>query len=585
MSKLTPLLDHLTYLYGEMAGQAAFDRLIALIDKYRSRLASKRKRMKNGGYLTERDAILITYPDQVREPGKAPLNSLAEFCEQRLSGLIRGIHVLPFYPWSSDDGFSVIDYRAVDPEFGDWSDVARLGRNFRLMFDAVINHISSQSLWFKGFLQDNPHYSNYFICVEGDPDLSHIVRPRTLPLLTRFDTPSGPKKVWTTFSEDQLDLNYHNPDVLLEIIDTLLFYIAQGAEFIRLDAIAYLWKEVGTPSIHQPQTHRIIQLFRAVLDAIAPQVLLITETNVAHAENLSYFGDGTNEAQLVYNFALPPLVMHTFRTGNAGVISEWASGLALPPGRVTFFNFLASHDGIGLNPARGLLSEPEIHALVEQTRAHGGCVSYKSNPDGAHSPYELNINFFDALSDPQGGEAITLQVDRFMAAQAFMLSLAGVPGIYFHSLFGSRGWREGVQQTGRSRSINRQKLERAALERELEDPESLRYYVFRRYARLLEARAASQAFHPFGWQRILEAGESIFAVLRLSPGEKQRILCLQNVSDCVQVAGLDFQDAFGADSNPLLDLISGQQVGPAIKPGISLQPYQTLWLVENDEAQ
>jgi sucrose phosphorylase len=448
------------------------------------------------------------------------------------------------------------------------------------MFDGVINHVSAQSEWFRAFLRDDPKYRNYFIAVEGDPDLSQVVRPRALPLLTKFETPSGSKAVWTTFSGDQIDLNYRHPDVLLEIIDILLFYISRGAEFIRLDAIAYLWKEIGTSCIHLPPTHRIIQLIRAVLDGVAPHVTLITETNVPHADNISYFGDGRNEAQLVYNFALPPLTLHTFHTGNARALSEWASTLTLPSDRVTFFNFLASHDGIGLNPARGILPRSDIDLRVRQVLDHGGLVSYKHNPDGTSSPYELNINYFDALSDPNGGDPIETRVDRFIAAQAIMLSLVGVPGIYFHSLFGSRGWPEGVQQTGRNRTINRQKLMRADLERELADPASRRYAVFNRYAQLLKARAALPAFHPHGNQQIIECGDSIFTALRVSPGGAGRVLCLQNVAGRPQSASVDFEKIFGPASKDgrARDLITGKRFIVGGKNPLRLRPYQTLWL-------
>jgi sucrose phosphorylase len=309
-----------------------------------------------------------------------------------------GIHILPFYPWTSDDGFSVTDYRKVDSNLGEWKDITSMQNNFRLMFDGVINHISAESEWFKGFLRDDPPYRDYFITVDGDPDLSQVVRPRALPLLTSFNTPSGEKRVWTTFSADQIDLNFKNPEVLFEILDIMLMYIERGATYIRLDAIAYLWKEIGTTCIHLPQTHHLIQLMRCVLDEVAPHVHLITETNVPHADNISYFGDGTNEAQLVYNFALPPLTLHTFHTGNAQVLSNWAKTLTLPSDKTTFFNFLASHDGVGLNPARGILSNEEIDALVNKTLAHGGLVSYKNNSDGSQSPYEMNVNYFDALS-------------------------------------------------------------------------------------------------------------------------------------------------------------------------------------------
>jgi sucrose phosphorylase len=576
--------SHLIALYGETAGRAAYARLRAIMQRHLQSSPASRARAEkgSGGEVTQHDAILITYGDQVRERDVPPLRTLAEFCAQHLAGLVSGVHILPFYPWTSDDGFSVKDYGAVDPALGDWDDVARVGGAFRLMLDAVINHLSAHSAWFQAFLRDDPKYRDFFITVEGAPDLSQVVRPRALPLLTKFDTPSGEKRVWTTFSDDQVDLNYRNPEVLLEIIDTLLSYAARGAEFIRLDAIAYLWKEIGTPCIHLPQTHRVIQLLRAVLDEVAPHVLLITETNVPHADNISYFGDGpaTREAQLVYNFALPPLVLHSLRTGSARVLSEWAAGLALPSDRVTFFNFLASHDGIGLNPARGILPEAEIDALVAQARAHGGLVSYKHNPDGSQSPYELNINYFDALSDPHGDEPLDEQVDRFMAAQAIMLSLVGVPGIYFHSLFGSRGWPEGAAQTGRNRTINRQKLERDGLERDLADPAALRHMVFTRYAQLLTTRARSAAFHPQGQQRIVDCGEAVFAVLRYAPGTGARVLCLQNVSPRPQAVRADLEDVLGPSprDGEVTDRLSGRRFGLRRRRALRLRPYQTVWL-------
>ncbi len=355
-------------------------RLLALFGKYR-RLVST----PSGISLSERDSILITYGDQVREPDRLPLKTLSEFCERYLNGLISGIHILPFFPSSSDDGFSVMDYRAVDPSLGTWLDIEQIGRSFRLMVDLVINHASARGDWFRAFLRDELPYRDFFMTVQGEPDLSRVVRPRARPLLTDFNTSSGLRRVWTTFSPDQVDLNFHNPDVLLEMVDILFTYAMHGAQFIRLDAIAYLWKELGTSCINLPQTHAVVQLLRAVLDQVAPHVRLVTETNVPQQENISYFGDGTNEAQLVYNFALPPLVLHTFRSGDSSDLSTWASGLDLPSPQATFFNFLASHDGIGLNPVRGILSPAALDALVVQTLAHGGLISYKQEQDGSQS--------------------------------------------------------------------------------------------------------------------------------------------------------------------------------------------------------
>jgi sucrose phosphorylase len=572
---LSTVHSHLVAVYGPAVGAEAFERLRPILDRYRDLPAPH---PAGNDILSERDSILITYADQLSEPDVYPLQTLARFCEQHLSRLLSSIHMLPFYPYSSDDGFSVIDYREVNPAFGSWEDISRLGRSFRLMFDAVINHTSVQHEWFQAFLEDDPHYRNYFVVVDGSPDLSQVVRPRALPLLTKFDTHSGPRQVWTTFSADQVDLNFQNPDVLLEIVDTFLFYVSLGAQFIRLDAIAYLWKELGTSCIHLPQTHHIIKLFRAVLDVVAPHVLLITETNVPHVDNISYFGNGTNEAQLVYNFALPPLLLHTFHTGNSRVLSEWVAGLALPSDRTTFFNFLASHDGIGINPARGLLSEREIDAMIARTVQHGGLVSYKNDVRGAQIPYELNINYFDALSDPNAKEAPSTQVDRFMTAQAIMLALVGVPGIYFHSLFGSRSWRTGVDLTGRNRTINRQTFDLSTFEIELRDASSVRHQAFRRYAQLLRGRGSSSAFHPHGEQRVVDVGEAVFALLRISPNRAARVLCLQNISDKTLQVVVNMRDIFGQSSGQFIDVINGYELRGSSEGDLTLEPYQTLWL-------
>ena len=227
MSKPDSILDHLIALYGKPVGMAAFERLQGIMEHYRNPFSASG--IENRGGLSQVDAILITYGDQVLEAGRPPLRTLAEFCKDRLSDLVSTIHILPFYPYTSDDGFSVVDYKTVNPDLGTWEDLGNLGQSYRLMFDAVINHISAQSAWFKAFLNNDLPYSQYFIEVNKDVDLSQVVRPRALPLLTEFMTPAGEQAVWTTFSADQIDLNYQNPDVLLDMVDVLLFYAARGA--------------------------------------------------------------------------------------------------------------------------------------------------------------------------------------------------------------------------------------------------------------------------------------------------------------------------------------------------------------------
>jgi sucrose phosphorylase len=562
-------------IYGDTRANDVSDRLINVIQGY------GRIPPRGPTDLTQRDSLLITYGDQVREPGRAPLHTLADFCGKHLAGVVSGVHLLPFYPYTSDDGFSVVDYRAINPDLGTWDDVARLGQRFKLMFDAVINHISAKSAWFEGFLAGDAKYGKYFVTVEGNPDLSQVVRPRALPLLTAFNTADGERRVWTTFSADQIDLNYGEPEVLIEIADLMLFYAARGADFIRLDAIAYMWKQIGTTCIHLPQTHAIIQLLRAALDAAAPHVRLITETNVPHADNISYFGDGTNEAQLVYNFALPPLTLHTLQTGDARALTQWAGTLTLPSKQTTFFNFLASHDGVGLNPARGILSSREIDDMIARVQANGGLVSYKHMPDGSRAPYEMNVNYFDALLPSpggrgDGGEGENMAVDRFVAAHAIMFALIGMPGIYFHSLFGSRGWPEGVGMLGHNRAINRQKFERALLEQELNDSASRRAQVFARLSRLLQVRATQPAFDPFGEQQVMDLNPAVFAVLRHAPDGKSRALCLVNCSADEQLVQAPWRSALGTN-NAVRDLITGARLN-VHGPSLELEPYEVRWL-------
>ena len=397
-----------------------------------------------------------------------------------------------------------------------------------------------------------------------------------------METSVGTKHVWTTFSADQVDLNYENPDVLLRMIDVLLLYVQQGATLIRLDAVAFLWKEIGGTSIHCAETHCVVKLLRTILDAVAPDVLLITETNVPHEENISYFGDGTDEAQLVYQFPLPPLVVDAFLVASAESLRSWAESLRPPPGEATFFNFLASHDGIGLRPLEGLVPPSRVKAMVDRTIQHGGRVSYKHDSNGQQSAYELNISFFDALNNPAGREPLDLQVRKFLTAQAIMLSLAGVPGIYFHSLFGSRSWREGMEERG-NRAINREKLDRRSLMTELEDPTSLRSKVFTGYSRLLSIRSSHDAFHPNTAQRVIRAGEGVFGVLR-GGGATRPVLCLHNVTSRASTLRITPDDMGLARTTGLHDLLSGAPyvIDEDDSATIPLPAYATVWLAEGD---
>lgn len=477
------------------------------------------------------DAVLITYADQLRAPGEKPLSVFSSWASRHLDGLLGHIHFLPFFPSSSDEGFAVMDYRRIDPNFGDWRHVKELSSSFRLMIDAVVNHASAQGDWFHAFLAQDPPYLGYFREISPNDDLSHVVRPRTTPLEKLVETSRGTKTVWTTFSSDQIDLDFSNPDVVVEIFDILLDYTGHGARMIRLDAIGFIWKESGTTCIHLDGAHAIIQAYRLLFDVVAPSVLLVTETNVPHAENISYFGDGRSEAQLVYNFPLPPLLLDAVYRGDASRLAEWADTLEPPGDGCCFFNITATHDGIGVRGAQDVLDADEINRLAEATLQRRGLVSYRHTEQGTMSPYELNITFFDAVRGPQDDPDDAVVIRRYLTVQSVALSLAGVPGIYFHNLLGSLSDHDGlagkdVTQTEFKRVLNRKRLEVSDVEARLADPESRDARVFAGYARRLKAWRANPAFAPTAPQRILRLDERVLAVLR-----GDRVFCLHNFSN------------------------------------------------------
>lgn len=470
--------------------------------------------------VNEQSTYLITYGDSFYDGQRAPLAVLGEVLEQKLPDFT-DIHLLPIFPYTSDDGFSVLDYQKINPVLGTWADIEQLAQRRRLMFDFVCNHISKSSDWFQRFLRSEPDFKNSFIEFDAKFDTSNVTRPRTSALFHKY----GTKQVWTTFSEDQVDNNVRDPKVLIRLTRILMEYIQRGASSIRLDAIGFLWKVSGTTSMHLPQTHEVIKLWRTMINNLAPNVQIITETNVPHAENLSYFGDGEDEANMVYQFPLPPLVLHTFISGNSDKLSRWAETIHPISESATYFNFLASHDGIGLRPVENILTKAEREQIVAQVRAHAGKVSYKSDLDGNDSPYELNINYSEAL----GSTA------KMIAAHFILLSFIGVPAIYYHSIFGSKNDVQAVEETGISRRINRERLDMHTLFAELE-LDGVRKMIFEGLSKLIAIRKQEPAFNPYGEQKILKLGEAVFALERSYAGEK--ITAIVNISDKVVELGV-----------------------------------------------
>jgi glucosylglycerate phosphorylase len=563
MTEKTPIRELLYQIYGEKDGAAAFERIASLIDRFPS------KPIQKDGFFSEKDVVLITYGDSIKNEGEPPLKTLHRFSNQYFKNIFSTIHFLPFFPYSSDDGFSVKDFFAIDFELGEWEDVSDIGKNFDLMFDMVLNHISAKSKWFSNYLDGKNEYKALAIEVDPTCDLSSVTRPRALPLLTPFKKTSGKTAhVWTTFSDDQIDLNYQSLDVLEKMVSVLLFYVQQGATMIRFDAIAYLWKKIGTSCIHLPQTHAMTKLFRAILDEVAPSAMIVTETNVPHPENISYFGNGRNEAQLVYNFTLPPLLLYTFMIENAEALTRWAKTLTTSSNTTSFFNFTASHDGIGVRPLEGILPDEEIFRLVDLAKKHGAGASMKRNPDGTESPYELNITYVDAIL---GGAGIddAHAAAKFMASQAIQYTLPGVPAAYIHSVLGSRNWEEGVLQTSRARSINREKLDINMVDSQLKNPEALRSRIFNSYLHLIKIRKQQPAFHPNALFRILDVHPKIFAIYRET--DKQKIWVFTNISSTPVSTPLK-------DSGLPGDLVNLLTDETHTGDDTQLAPYEYIWL-------
>lgn len=581
------IFKRLARIYGEKVAWVNMPEMVRLLRVHHAHktpeLIEQQKFVDVAERFTERDMILITYGDLIRSEKVSPLVALANFLEalRRRIPVFNTLHILPFFPYSSDRGFSIIDYRQVNPELGSWRDIENIGKSYKLMFDGVFNHASAQSEAFQQMLCGNPDYWDYAIVFHSEDDLTPqqraiLRRPRTSDVLTKFYSIDGPIWVWTTFSPDQIDLNFRNPKVLLTVIDTLLHYVRRGADLVRIDAATYMWHQPGTSSASLEETHELIKIFREVLDIAAPEVALVTETNVPHAENVSYFGDGHDEAQMVYNFALPPLVLHAFYRADATWLSKWAANLVYPTTSTTYLNMLDTHDGIGLLGASEILPKEEIDYIVERAQDHGALISYRT-ANGGVEPYEINTTWYSALNPAASSEDRELQVKRFTASRAIALALRGVPGIYLHGLIGSRNNLDAALASGVKRDINRATLDEAELRAQIRDPNSRLSLINRYLGRLLELRVQRKAFHPNGPQTVLFLDRRAFVLKRSSPDDSEHVVVIVNVS--ADSFPLEIPAAELHGQRQWYGMFTGR--GFEVKDGvlrIELQPYDIRWL-------
>lgn len=566
------IIAHLKPLYPDFDQNDLADRIVAAFwdkpDQIIDRAKIQRKHLWD-----ETEIALITYGSSIRHGDEKPLRTLHQFLGNRVGDAISAVHILPFFPFSSDDGFSVIDYLAVDPDLGDWNDISAIADDYRLMADLVINHGSSRSEWFQQFLSDEAPGNRYFVTADPASDLGAVVRPRSHPLLTAYETNAGTQHVWTTFSPDQVDFDFRNPDLLLEFIRIIAFYIQSGVRIFRIDAIAFLWKTIGTSSINLDETHEVVRLLRTLMDHHQETLIILTETNVPNHENLTYFGN-QNEAHVIYNFSLPPLLVHALLTGESLYLKRLTRSNPPALQGCAYLNFTASHDGIGLRPTEGVLPEAELGQMLSTLQSFGGRISMRRGPGGTEKPYEVNISYFEAMQGTIDGPDAH-QIPRFMAAMAIMLALEGIPAIYIHSLLATPNGYEEVNRTGRNRSINRRELELEALEAKLDDRNSVEAQVFCQFKSLIQKRKLQAAFHPNAVQFTLTLPEGLFGIWRQSLDRAQSVFAVTNVTD--QIKPLSLGDINLIAGSHWWDIISGETMSD-IDAQIELAPYQTVWI-------
>ncbi|SDJ60538.1 sugar phosphorylase [Microbulbifer yueqingensis] len=563
------LCEHLAVIYPDQDGETLAHRLIQMMrlhDQCQTPIAHK-------NLWDQTDILVITYGNTIRRRSQHPLKTLHHFLKTHFTMLINSVHILPFFPYSSDDGFAVIDYKQVDPYLGDWNDILRISTDFHLMADLVINHCSAEHQWFRNFQENVSPGKDYFFCVNPNENLSGVVRPRTTPLLRAVSNGEETCAVWCTFGHDQIDLNFRNPEVLLEMVDIIRLYLDMGVRIFRLDAVAFLWKKIGTSCINLEETHEIVRLLRTLIEHADPNAVIITETNIPNRENLSYFGNA-NEAHCIYNFSLPPLLLNTLVSGSCFHLKNWL--MSMPPAQngTTYLNFIASHDGIGLRPVEGLLSDEEQEGLIQAMENFGGMISWRALDDGSRKPYEINISLFDAMRGTTSGED-GWQLERFICAHAIMLALEGIPAFYIHSLVGTTNDYERVLEHGHNRAINRRQWREEELNQELANPLSHHHIVFNRLRRLIQVRRDQPAFHPNATQFTLHLGDQVFAFWRQSLDRRQSIFCINNISDEEQCITLSSINLIGTDN--WKDLI-GDEVLEDMLGCVTLAPYQTMWI-------
>ena len=539
--------------------------IFQIINKFNSK-NNKRKKI-----ISEKTSMVICYGDSIfNNKQKNLIKRFQNFYNKKLNKYFNTVHFLPFYPSSSDSGFAVKDHYKIEKRLGNWANISQFSKKNNIMADIVINHSSARGLWFRNFLKEKKPGKDYFLKVNSKFDISKVIRPRDHKLLKQIDIFKKKEYLWRTFSPDQLDLNFKNPAVLLRFIKIMINLINHGVTIFRLDAIAYLWKESGTKCINLKKTHEIVKLFRIICNVLKVETIIVTETNLPEKENISYFGNN-DEANWIYNFTLPPLLIHAFLFENSFYLNKWSNNLPLTKKGNNYLNFIASHDGIGMRPIEGILGEKTIKNFFKILKKNGSKFSHRRLTDKGKKVYEANITVYDALRKSNLDKNGKYSFERYISAHSIMISFEGVPAVYFNSLFGTSNDEAKYIITGNNRDVNRYRWNEKNIMSLLRNKQSKQSIFFTAITKLLEIRRQQKAFHPNAPRKSIDLGKKIFCFKRVSLDKKQSIISITNLTSKTQFPKLKQKYTIWKNLiNPKKKLRG--------KSSFKLKPFETMWL-------
>ena len=530
-----------------------------------------KKNFKKKKIISEKTSVIICYGDSIySKNNKNSLKVFRNFYQKRLEKYFNTVHFLPFYPSSSDSGFAVKDHYKVEKKLGNWSDIKKFSNKNNVMADIVINHSSARGLWFKNFLKNKKPGKNYFLTVSSKFDSSKVIRPRDHKLLKKINIFNKNEYLWRTFSADQLDLNFKNPSVLLRFIKIMITLVNHGVTIFRLDAIAYLWKESGTKCINLQKTHEVVKILRMICNNLNIETTIVTETNLPEKENISYFGKN-DEANWIYNFSLPPLLVHAFLFESSIYLNKWSKKLPSLNKGNSYLNFIASHDGIGMRPVEGILNKSTITRLLKRLKTNGSKFSYRKVQNKTKKVYEANITVFNALYKSNYDKLGKFFFERYISAHAIMISFEGVPAVYFNSLFGTSNDEAKYIITGNNRDINRYKWSEKNILNLLKNNKSKQSIFYNSLTKLLSIRKKQKAFHPNALRSNINLGNKIFCFKRVSLDKKQTILSITNLTSKFQYPKLNKKYTQWKNLINLKKKIIK-------KKSLRLEPFETMWL-------